>query len=44
MYETYCDKLQSYFGLKIRQLHHSDTDSFVISVNTEDIIESCYHI
>ena len=39
MYETYYDKLQPYFGLEILQLHYMDTDSFVLSVNTKDIIK-----
>ena len=38
MYETYCDKLQPYFGQKNIQLHYIDTDAFVLSVNTKDII------
>ena len=39
MYETYYDKLQPYFGQEIIQLHYMDTDSFVLSVNTKDIIK-----
>ena len=39
MYETYYDKLQPYFGHKNIQLHYMDTDSFVLSVNTKDIIK-----
>ena len=39
MYETYYDKLQPYFGQEIIQLHYMDTDSFVVSVNTKDIIK-----
>ena len=38
MYETYYDKLQPYFKQENFQLHYMDTDSFVISVNTKDII------
>ena len=38
MYETYYDKLQPYFGQKSFQLHYIDTDAFVLSVNTKDII------
>ena len=38
MYETYYDKLQSYFGHENIQLHYMDTDSFVLSVNTKDSI------
>ena len=39
MYETYYDKLQPYFGQKNLQLHYMDTDSFVLSVDTKDIIK-----
>ena len=39
MYETYYDKLLSYFGQENIQLHYMDTDSFVLSVNTKDIIK-----
>ena len=39
MYETYYDKLQSYFGQENIQLHYMDTDSFILSVNTKDIIK-----
>ena len=39
MYETYYDKLQPYFGQENLQLHYMDTDSFVLSVNTKDIIK-----
>ena len=38
MYETYYDKLQPYFGEKSLHLHYMDTDSFILSVNTNDII------
>ena len=38
MYETYYDILQPYFGQENIQLHYMDTDSFVLSVNTIDII------
>ena len=38
MCETYYDKLQPYFGQENVQLHYMDTDSFVLSVNTKDII------
>ena len=37
MYETYYDKIQPYFGQKKIQLHYKDTDSFVLSVKTNDI-------
>ena len=39
MYETYYDKLQPHFGQKNLQLHYMDTDSFVLSVDTKDIIK-----
>ena len=39
MYGTYYDKLQPYFGQKNFQLHYMDTDSFVLSVDTKDIIK-----
>ena len=39
MYETNYDKLHPYFGQENIQLHYMDTDSFVLSVNTKDIIE-----
>ena len=38
-YETYYDILQVYFGQENIQLHYMDTDSFVLSVNTKDIIK-----
>ena len=39
MYETYYDKLQRYFGQENIQLHYMDTDSFILSVNTKNIIK-----
>ena len=39
MYETYYDILQPYFGQENIHLHYMDTDSFVLSVSTKDIIE-----
>ena len=39
MYETYYVILQPYFGQESIQLHYMDTDSFVLSVNTKDIIK-----
>ena len=39
MYETYYNKLQPYFGEENIQLHYMDTDSFVLSLNTKDIIK-----
>ena len=38
MYETYYDKLQSYFGQEIIQLHYMDCDSFVLSIETQNTI------
>ena len=38
MFETYYDKLQPYYGRENIQLHYIDTDAFVLSVNTKDII------
>ena len=39
MYETYYDTLQPNFGEKNLQLHYMDTESFVLCVNTKDIIK-----
>ena len=39
MCEKYYDKLQPFFGQENIQLHYMDTDSFVLSVNTKDIIK-----
>ena len=39
MYETYYDKLQQYFGRESLQLYYIDTDAFVSSMNTKDIIK-----
>ena len=39
MYETYCDKLQPYYSHENIHLRYMDTDSFVLSVNTKDIIK-----
>ena len=39
MYETYYDKLQPFFGQKNIQLHYIDTDAFVLSLKTQDIIK-----
>ena len=39
IYETYCGKLQPYFGEKNPHLHYMGTDSFILSVNTKDIIK-----
>ena len=39
MYETYYDNLKLYFGQENLQLHYIDTDPFVLSFNTKDIIK-----
>ena len=39
MYETYYDILQPYFRMENIQLHYMDTDSFILSVNTKNLIE-----
>ena len=38
LYETYYDKLQPYFGEKNLQLHYMDTDSLILSLNTNESI------
>ena len=38
MYETYYDKLQKYFGMDGIQIHYQDTDAFIMSVKTTDIV------
>ena len=38
MYETYYDELQPYFGQENIQLLSMDTDSFLLSVTTKDIV------
>ena len=38
MYETYYDILQPNFGGKNLHFHYMDTDSFILSLNTKDII------
>ena len=38
LYERYYDKLQPVFGQEIIQLHYIDTDAFVLSLKTKDII------
>ena len=39
MYETYYKKLQPYFGQENIQLNYIDPDSFVLSMNTNDIFK-----
>ena len=38
MYETYYDKLQPYFTQENIQLHYLDADSFILGINTKDVI------
>ena len=38
LYETYYDKLQPYFGYENLRLHYMDCDSFVLSIETQNII------
>ena len=38
MYEINYDKLQKYFGQDGIQIHYQDTDTFVMSVRTMDIV------
>ena len=44
MYETYYDNLQPYFNQEKIQLLYLDTDSFVLSVNTKDILKDFKHL
>ena len=39
MYETYYDILQPYFRQENVQLHYIDTDAFVLSLKTQDIVK-----
>ena len=39
MYETYYNTLQPYFGQENIQLHYMDCDSFILSINSENIIK-----
>ena len=39
LYETYYDGLQPYFKQEHIHLHYMDTDIFVLSVNTKNIIK-----
>ena len=39
IYESFFDKLQSYFGEKDIQNHWSDMDAFVLSLDANDIFE-----
>ena len=40
MYETYYDKLQPNFGYQKFQIHYMDLHSFILTVNTKDIIKN----
>ena len=44
MYSTYYDILQPYFGIENLQLHYMDTDSFVLSFNTKNIIQDLHNL
>ena len=44
LYETYYDRLQPYFGLENIQLQNIDTDSFILSVNTNYNIRDLKHL
>ena len=44
MYSTYYDKLEPYFGEENLQLHYMDTNSFVLSVNTQNIIKDLINL
>ena len=44
MYETYYDILQPYFGQENIQLHYMVCDSFVLSIETENIINDLKNI
>ena len=37
MYETYYDKLQTYFGQDSLQLHYMNCDSFALTIETQNI-------
>ena len=39
MYQTYYDKLHPYFGEKYLHFHYMDSDSFVVSLITHDVIK-----
>ena len=38
MYETYYDKLQSYFGQENLHLHYIDTDGMILSIERQNKI------
>ena len=39
LYETYCDKLQPFFGLESSQIHCIGKDGMILSMRTENIIK-----
>ena len=43
-YETSYDELQPHFGRENLQLHYMDTDSFVLSKKTKDIIRDLKYL
>ena len=43
MYEAYYDKFQPNFGRESIQLHYTDCDSMVLSIETKDIVEDLYN-
>ena len=43
MFEAFYAKLQPYFGEKI-ELHYMDTDSFLLSINTNRIIKDLQNL
>ena len=44
MYETYYEKLQLYFGEKIIPLHYMDTGSFLLRLNSINIIKDSQNL
>ena len=38
MYETYYDKLHKYFGIDGVQIHYQDTDAYIMSIKTTDVV------
>ena len=42
MYETYYDRLQKYFGIDGIHIHYQDTDAYVMSIKTTDIVNDLY--
>ena len=44
MYETYYDKVQPNLGEQNIQRHYMDTDSFVLSIKTNDIVRDLQNL